>query len=209
LTFSLYKPNEIGVMKRIVEFLFEIGMLKKTPRTGYQFLGSGKESVAAHSFRTAVIGYALAVDQEEVDTEKVVLMCLFHDFPEARTGDHNYVNKKYVHIDENRAIKDQVQSLPFAKEVLALNREFNKGQTIEAKIARDADQLDLIFELKEHLDIGNAYAKDWLTFAVKRLTTDKAKKMAEMVLATDWTSWWFDKKTDWWINGPEGNATTR
>ena len=192
-------------MKRIVEFLFETGMLKKTPRTGYQFLGSGKESVAAHSFRTAIIGYVLASADPQLDARKVVLMCLFHDLPEARTGDHNYVNKKYVQIDEIRALEDQVDSLPFAQEILELSREFNQGSTPEAKAARDADQLDLILELKEHLDIGNAYAKDWLTFAVKRLQTREARDMAEQILNTDWTSWWFDKKTDWWINGPEGN----
>ena len=100
-------------MKRIIEFLFEVGMLKKTPRTGYQFLGSGKESVADHSFRTAVIGYILATQQPAADRNRVVLMCLFHDFPEARTGDHNYVNKRYVTADEDGALRDQVRELPF------------------------------------------------------------------------------------------------
>ena len=42
-------------MDRIVEFLFEVGMLKRTPRSGWQFLGSGSESVAEHAFRTAWI----------------------------------------------------------------------------------------------------------------------------------------------------------
>ena len=45
-------------MKRIANFLFEAGMLKRTPRTGFQFLGSGAESVAEHIFRTVYIGYA-------------------------------------------------------------------------------------------------------------------------------------------------------
>ncbi|MEQ8216458.1 MAG: phosphohydrolase, partial [Smithellaceae bacterium] len=30
-------------MDNIADFLFEVGMLGKTPRSGYQFLGSGKE----------------------------------------------------------------------------------------------------------------------------------------------------------------------
>ena len=47
-------------MARLADFLFEAGMLRKTPRTGYQFLGSGRENVAEHSFRTALIGYSLA-----------------------------------------------------------------------------------------------------------------------------------------------------
>jgi hypothetical protein len=27
--------------------------------------------------------------------------------------------------------------------------------------------------------------------------------MAEEILTTHSTDWWFDKKTDWWVNGPE------
>lgn len=188
-------------MKRLVEFLFEIGMLKKTPRTGYQFLGSGKESVADHSFRTAVIGYVLATLEPEADQGKIVRMCLFHDFPEARTGDHNYVNKKYVQVDEKSALKDQVRSLPFEKEVISLAVEFNNDDTLEAKLSRDADQLDLILELKEQLDFGNPNAEDWISFALKRLQTEPARKMAREIMTTDCTSWWFDKQTDWWING--------
>jgi putative hydrolase of HD superfamily len=191
------------MMKRPVEFLFEAGMLKKTPRTGYQFLGSGRESVADHSFRTVVIGYVLASQEPEVDRHKVVLMCLFHDFPEARTGDHNYVNKRYVTLDEERAVRDQVRDLFFGEEIVALIKEFNTGDTSEARLARDADQLDLILELKEKLDLGNPNAKDWLNFAVKRLITENAKRMAQEILTTHSTQWWFDKKTDWWVNGPE------
>lgn len=191
------------MMKRAVEFLFEVGMLKKTPRTGYQFLGSGRESVADHSFRTVVIGYVLASQEPDVDRYKVVLMCLFHDFPEARTGDHNYVNKRYVSLDEEGAVRDQVRDLFFGDEIVALIKEFNACETREARLAKDADQLDLILELKENLDLGNPNAKDWLHFAVKRLITDSAKKIAQEILTTHSTQWWFDKKTDWWVNGPE------
>jgi putative hydrolase of HD superfamily len=194
-------------MKRAVEFLFEVGMLKKTPRTGYQFLGSGSESVADHSFRTTVIGYVLASHEPDADPNKVILMCLFHDLPEARTSDHNYVNKKYVKLDEEKAIHDQVQGLSFGDEIRSLVREFNAANTLEAHLARDADQLDLILELKEQLDLGNPRSNDWLSFAVKRLSTPIAKEMAEKILTTDSTDWWFDKKTDWWVNGPENNQS--
>jgi putative hydrolase of HD superfamily len=43
-------------MKDIANFLFEVGMLQKTPRSGFQFLGSGHESVAEHVFSTVFIG---------------------------------------------------------------------------------------------------------------------------------------------------------
>lgn len=189
--------------KKTIEFLFEVGMLKKTPRTGYQFLGSGGESVADHSFRTAVIGYVLASQEPGADRNKVVLMCLFHDFPEARTGDHNYVNKKYVKTDEERAVQDQVRELSFGDEIVDLFREFNGYDTLEARLAKDADQLDLILELKGQLDSGNPNAKDWLSYAVKRIVTDGAKQMAQEILTTNSADWWFDKKTDWWVNGSD------
>lgn len=185
--------------------MFEMGMLKRTPRTGYQFLGSGRESVADHTFRTAVIGYALASMEPEADREKVILMCLFHDFPEARTGDHNYVNKKYVTVDEEKAVQDQVQGLPFGDEVSRLIQEFNGLETLEARLSKDADQLDLILELKEQLDLGNTQAEEWLSFALKRLLTASGKQLAQEIMTTKRDSWWFDKKTDWWINGPKNN----
>ncbi len=193
-------------MKRSVQFLFEVGMLKRTPRTGYQFLGSGGESVADHSFRTAVIGYVLASQVPDANAGKVVRMCLFHDLPEARTGDHNYVNKKYVNVNEESALCDQVRGLPFGDEIIALTQEFNTQDTLEARLAKDADQLDLILELKEQLDLGNSGAREWLSFAVQRLITGGGKGMAEEILKTDRSEWWFDKQTDWWINGPNNPA---
>jgi len=191
-------------MKRLAQFLFEAGMLKRTPRTGYQFLGSGGESVADHTFRTAIIGYALASREPEADAGRVVLMCLFHDLPETRTGDHNYMNKKYVTKDEAKALEDQLRGLPFAAEITDLMEEFNRSRSLEARLARDADQLDLILELKEQWDLGNPNAREWLTFALKRLMTANAKGLAQEIMGTHSSHWWFDKKSEWWVNGPGG-----
>jgi putative hydrolase of HD superfamily len=186
-------------MKSFVNFLFEVGMLKKTPRTGYQFLGSGAESVAEHSFRTAIIGYTLSLQVPQVDARKAALMCLFHDLHEARTGDHNYVNKRYVRVDEKKALGEMAQELPFGSDILALCQEFSHGDSLEAQISRDADQLDLILELKEKLDLGNRYASDWLRYAIERLRTESARKLAQEFLETDSTEWWFVKKSERWV----------
>ena len=194
-------------MKEFVNFLFEVGMLKKTPRTGYQFLGSGRESVAEHSFRTALIGYLLSNQEPKADAMKTTLMCLFHDLHEARTGDHNYVNKRYVQIDEAKAVEDLAKGLPIKDEIVSLTLEFNEGKSLEACISRDADQLDLILSLKEQQDLGNTYASEWLHYALKRLQTASARKMAQEILETDSTGWWFEKKTEWWVNGPRNNQS--
>ena len=192
-------------MKNIANFLFEAGMLKKTPRTGYQFLGTGKESVADHSFRMTIIGYILAGEIPGADRNKTVLMCLFHDLHEARTGDQNYVNKRYNTVDEKKAVSHMTAGLSFGNEIAGLTDEFNLGESLEASIAKDADQLDLILELKEQKDLGNKYADEWLFYAKKRLINDKARELADEILKTDHTEWWFDKRIDLWVNGTKNN----
>jgi putative hydrolase of HD superfamily len=111
------------------------------------------------------------------------------------------VNKKYVHVDEERAVRDLARDLPFSDEIVSLTREFSAGKTLESWISRDADQLDLILELKEQQDLGNKYAGEWLFYAEKRLITERAKDMAREILHTDSTDWWFHKKAELWVNG--------
>lgn len=188
-------------MDAIANFLFEVGMLKRTPRTGLQFLGSGEESVAEHVFRVVFIGYALARMEQDVDELKVLKMCFLHDLPEARIGDLNYVNKKYVTADETKALRDLAETIPFGGDIEQVIEEFNRAETREAQLANDADQLELILMLKEYKDLGNKYADEWISYALKRLRTEKAQALAHAIIDTDSTSWWFKDKSDWWING--------
>lgn len=188
-------------MKNIANFLFEVGMLKRTPRTGFQFLGSGAESVAEHSFRTAMIGYSLAQMDGKVDVGRVLQLCLFHDIPEARIGDLNYVNKKYVKPDEEKAVEDLARQLPFGADYRATLQEFLAKETHESKLAHDADQLEMILALKEHKDLGNRYADEWYPFALERLSTDVAKQLSAVIWETDSSKWWFDDDKEWWVKG--------
>lgn len=188
-------------MQNIANFLYEVGMLQKTPRTGFQFLGSGCESVAEHILRTIFIGYTLCKLDPAIDEQRTIKMCLFHDLPEARTGDMNYVNKKYVQVNEDKAVKELTETLFFGEDIAESIREFNEKKTEESKTAHDADQLALILQLKEYGDLGNKYSKDWISYALKRLCTDNAKRVAQEILNTDSSQWWFKDRSDWWING--------
>jgi len=188
-------------MKDIANFLFETGMLKRTPRSGLQFLGSGKESVAEHSFRVVMIGYTLATLNPGVDENRILKMTLLHDILETRTGDLNYVNKKYLEIKEEKAVDELAGTLPFGEELKGLLKEFRERKTQESLIANDADQLELILMLKEYGDLGNKYTKDWTVFALKRLYTAQARKLAKSILSTDSAEWWFKDKSDWWVWG--------
>ncbi|MDT8419905.1 MAG: HD domain-containing protein [Desulfuromonadales bacterium] len=188
-------------MKNLANFLFEVGMLKRTPRTGFQFLGSGAESVAEHSFRTAIIGYTLAQMDGSADVGRVLQLCLFHDIPEARMGDLNYVNKKYLQANEARAVEDLARQLPFGEDYRETLEEFAAEQSREAQLSHDADQLEMILALKEYKDLGNRYADEWYPFAFERLQTDIARQLATTIWETDSTRWWFDGDAEWWIKG--------
>ena len=64
----------------------------------------------------------------------MVLLCLFHDIPEARTGDLNYVNKKYVQVDERKAVEDLARTLPFGDDYRATLGEFAAAESREARL---------------------------------------------------------------------------
>ena len=193
-------------MKALAEFLFSAAMLRRTPRSGLQFLGSGRESVAEHVFQTMMAAYVLARMEKQAgripDEEKLLKLCLMHDLIESRTGDHNYVNKKYVQVDDTRALADMCGPLFFGDEVKELVAEFDRRETLEAQLAADADQLGLIILLKEEHDLGNVYARKWLLVARQRLLTESGGRLAAALQDADWSSWWFDQENrQWWING--------
>ncbi len=179
-------------MKRIADLLFEAKTLKEITRAGYAFLGSGRESVAEHSFMTAFIAFAISRMEPGIDTERLVLMALIHDLPEARTGDLNYVQKRYVTANEGKAIADMVQGLSFGHEIVDLMEEFNRAETQEAKLANDADQISFVLELKRLQDTGAKSPEQWLEFVMARLKTETGKKLAASIVTTKWDDWWMN-----------------
>jgi putative hydrolase of HD superfamily len=193
-------------LDRLADFLFEVGMLKRTPRTGWQFLaGSEGESVADHSFRVAMIAFVLArVGDEAVDADRVLSLSLVHDLPEARTGDLNYMNQKYARCDEAAASADLVRGLPFADELGDLLAEYRAEETPESVLAHDADQLELLLQLAENRDAGVPETEHWVPHVLKRLRTRAAKKLARAILDGHSSRWWFDRDSDWWIRGGKG-----
>lgn len=185
-------------LKRLADFLFEVGMLRKLPRSGYHFLGSGQESVAEHSFRTTIIGYVLA-KLTGADWSRVISMCLFHDLHESRTGDFNSVNKMYNHCQAEKALQDALEGTGLSRCIHKEQHEFEAARTPEAVLAQDADQIDFILSLKEEQDLGNPYAKKWLDYALQRLRSESGYQLALSILKTEHDAWWFQQvDPSWW-----------
>ncbi|WP_291462508.1 HD domain-containing protein [Desulfobacula sp.] len=179
-------------MKHIANLLFEVRILKDIVRSGYAFLGSGKESIAEHSFMTAFICFAMARIDPDINSEKLVTMALVHDIAEARTGDFNYVEKKYSTIDEACAISHLIKHLSFGNDIKNLIDEFNSGETKEAKLVNDADQISFILELKKMDDTGAKGPEKWLPIVLKRLKTDTGRRIAQSIMETRWDEWWMN-----------------
>jgi putative hydrolase of HD superfamily len=180
-------------MKKIANLLFEAKMLKEIPRSGYPFLGVGKESVAEHCFSTAFIAYVMSRLEPEIDALKLISMCLIHDLPEARIGDLNTVHKKYVKTDETKALEDTISGLAFGQNLTDLFDEFSDGRSLEAKLAHDADQLALILELKDLMDLGYKPPETWIQNVIRRLETETGQKIAQAVMDTRRDEWWRDE----------------
>jgi len=185
--------SDSGRRERATAFLFECGLLKRIMRTGYAFLGQGKESVASHTFGVAMAALMLVEicpSKDELDIEKLLKFCLYHDVPEARTGDANAVNKLYVTIDEESAIEDMTQGLPGGEEVRALLQEYRECSSHEAMLVHDADQLDMLLSLKENLDTGSRDAAIWIPHVKARLRTTEGRALAASILEEHWAGWW-------------------
>ena len=183
-------------MSIIGNLLFEASMLKNTPRSGYQYLGMGDESVAEHTYLTAFIGLVMSKLEPNVNALKLISMCLLHDLPEARIGDLNSVQKLYVKADEQKAVQDMSREIPFGRDFEALIAEFNANSSLESQLAHDADQIAFILDLKRLSDIAYPPATKWLNFLMRRLKTSTGRNLGQSILETEFDAWWLHNFID-------------
>jgi putative hydrolase of HD superfamily len=178
-------------MDQMARFLFEVGQLKRVARSGWWVAGiTSPESVAAHSFRTAWIGYLLA-REAGADPTRVLLLALLHDLPEARINDHHRVSQAYLKpkTAEPRVLADQVSALENAAELRALHAEYEAGATLESQVARDADRLECAFQAREYVSAGCGACQAWFENAAARLHTEAGRTLYRALAAADPTDW--------------------
>lgn len=191
----MIKDDEV---KRLVSFFFEIGVLRKVPRAHQQTLlfQDLSDNIASHSFRVTFIGYFLAKELG-ADVSKVIKMCLLHDLEETRSGDQNWVHKRYLKVFEDEIRQEQLGNLLNSEELLELSREYEQRKTLEAKITKDADNIEQVLLLKEYYWQGSKEAQDWLklgsgieTEGEKLLFTDLGKQIVKEAKNQNPSDWW-------------------
>ncbi len=146
-------------LKKILKVFLTLQWTKELPRQGFIALGFKRneaDSVAAHSFVTALLAYFLArelqKDGVKIDPEKVLKMGLFHDIGETIVGDVGTFVKGmaggvFKNIEEE-GVKALVEGLDSKEEIIKLVEEYNERQSLEARTVKAADNLDALAQAK-------------------------------------------------------------
>ena len=137
--------------RQLIDFLEIIGNLKQNTRHVWSATGR-QESVAEHCWRLSVMALLVAENLPGIDIDKVVKMCLIHDFGEALTGDIPSFNKtKKDEEKESFAIADLLKQLPgkTAGEFSDLFSEMNEQSSAEAKLFKALDKMEAVISHNE------------------------------------------------------------
>lgn len=154
-------PTTEPDFSRDINFLFEMGNIRLIDRMWRRFQTPHFANLAEHHFRVFWIAMTIAANEKNVDTGKIAKMAIMHDITESRTGDVDYIARQYVIRNEELAAKDMLGGTLLEDEYLALWEEYEKRESLEAKIAKDADNLDVDFELLEQAVSGNPHRENW------------------------------------------------
>lgn len=192
------KPKKNKNQEKIVNFLYEIGTMRKLMRMHRQVLLTDdmSDSTASHSFRVAIISWFLA-KEEGANLYKTVMMSLLHDMAEVRSNDHNWVHKKYIKVFEDEINEEQLGSLPY-HDLKDFISEYKERKSKEAILAKEADLLDQILLLREYDWSGNKEASIWLygkgnskvNAQLRKLKTETGKKFGKAMYKVNPSDWW-------------------
>lgn len=181
--------------KKITDFFFELGMLKRQKHNGTAIAGvRNPDSLADHTARTAIVAYILAEMEGDVDSEKTAMICLIHDLPEMRIGDHHKISAKYLDAKEaeKNVFIEQTENLPKAVREKWHNfydQKIKRG-TKEGIIAQDADWLEMAISAREFVVLGYYGMQNWIDNIEKAVETKSAKRLIKIIKKADPNDWW-------------------
>ncbi len=167
-------------MENILNFFIKTGKLKKMPRRGWVLRKiDNPESIAGHTFRTALMAWVLG-NKKGLNTERLLKMALIHDLCEVYAGDTTpydsilpdnekklqkilkrlprFSEKKKKELaeqkyqKEEKALKELILDLPsgLRREVKNLWLDYEKGLTPEGRFFNQADRLENLLQAMEY-----------------------------------------------------------
>ncbi|EKD95494.1 MAG: hypothetical protein ACD_24C00471G0004 [uncultured bacterium] len=155
------------------------------------------ESIAKHITGVLILGRALAKmsyrKSNSFNLLKVESMLSWHDVSEAYTGDIPWDHRIYVDVNEKHALEDLFSAFTWGKNVISLIDEFNKRESLESNISRDADALYVLTTIR-NLESQNyeIFRRDQriertLTLLIK---SDEGKELAKTIINESYNNLW-------------------
>lgn len=173
---------------KILDFAFVLGSLKKTKRTGWvREKVPNPESIAEHSFRMAVLAMILA-PKVEANTTKAIKMALVHDIGEAEIGD--IVTTRGIQVQPNlqdkieneRKALVQILNLVEGEEYVEIFDEFEKNQTIEARLVKQIDKLEMAIQALEYENEHKLNLQEFFDDANSKIHDENVRKIMNEIL---------------------------
>lgn len=139
-------------MKDVIELLHNIGKLKEVKRAGW-IIGKipNPESVADHSFRTAVMALLLS-NKMGLNRDKCVQMALIHDLSESLAGDitpHDKISSEEKYKIERKAMESLFEKVN-GNNIIQLWEEYTKNESPESKFVRQLDKIETLLQALEY-----------------------------------------------------------
>lgn len=186
------KSIRTPTLNQILNFICELGMLKRIKHEGWRVAGvEYPESVAEHSLRAAQIGFILAKMEKFKNPYKVASMVIFHDIGECRIGDLHKIANRYVNANELEAVADQTNDLDeIGAEIFKLWEETENRTTKAGILAKDADLLEQAVTAKEYLEKGYNFTQKWIDAIKLHLQTKSAQMLCAELQNCNSNDWW-------------------
>ncbi len=145
----------------VLRVLNEFSTLKNLYRQGWLKRSVPEEkceSVADHTLGTALLSLLMAENYHpEADLLKVLRMALIHEAGEVYAGDITPVDGVSAEEKHRRELESALRvfdALPRAGEYLSLWEEFERTDTLEARIVRQADRLEMALQTLYYEKLG-------------------------------------------------------
>ncbi|KAK1615509.1 hypothetical protein QYE76_021026 [Lolium multiflorum] len=168
-----------------IDFLTLCYRLKTTKRAGWVRRGlQGPESVADHMYRMGVMALVAADLPPGVNRDRCVKMAIVHDIAEAIVGDitpADGVPKEEKSRREKEAL-DQMCALlgggSRADEIRELWMEYEDNATLEAKVVKDFDKVEMILQALEYEKEQGRDLEEFFQSTAGKFQTDVGKAWA-------------------------------
>uniref|UniRef100_A0ACD5Z160 Uncharacterized protein n=1 Tax=Avena sativa TaxID=4498 RepID=A0ACD5Z160_AVESA len=171
-----------------IDFLTLCYCLKTTKRAGWVRRGlQGPESVADHMYRMGVMALVAADLPAGVNRDRCVKMAIVHDIAEAIVGDitpADGVPKEEKSRREKEALDHMCSLLgggSRADEIRELWMEYENNATLEAKVVKDFDKVEMILQALEYEKEQGRDLEEFFQSTAGKFQTDVGKAWAAEV----------------------------